>query len=111
MTVEHLDGLCLLSSFNMPDGVFADDSELVRADPAPKLGGVVDLDLGDLFRRVHIEDLHHGGGVALSSSNCNNVALFVHKDAVGLHVALVDLETLRGIDDMHGLHIFTVSQV
>jgi len=86
----------------VPDACLADNSKLADANPAPEDSSVSDLHLGDLLGLLHVEDLDDCG-VTVGSTDSNDVTLFVHEDAVSLHVALIDLEALGGIDDVDGL--------
>jgi len=92
-TVEHLDCLALLRSIDVPDGVFAHDGQSVSTNPAPKDSSVSDLTLKNLLGLFHVEYLDDCC-LAVGSADSNDILLLVHKDAVRLHIATVNLESL-----------------
>ncbi len=90
---KHFYRLILGCRVNVPHRGFTNQREHVRANPTPVDSRVLDLDLGNFLRSVHVEHLDNGS-LANSSADSNDVPLLVHKDTVSLHVSSVDFEAL-----------------
>ena len=111
----------------MVHGGGSDDSELVKPNPAPVFGRLLDLDVLNFLRGVDVEYLIklkvlvlvsslegsntylNDSTVSRCGSDSNDVVLSVHEDAIGLHVSAVDLEALRRVHNCDLLESITES--
>jgi hypothetical protein len=97
-TIKDFGALFAAVDIDVPHSVLAYHSEFREADPAPVHCNIWNLSLLELLASIDVEDLNNCL-VASSCSNGDYVALFVHKNAVGLHISSVDFEVLGGVDD------------
>ncbi len=97
-TVEDFSAFFGAIDVNVPDRVLSDHCEFGETDPAPEDGDVRNLSLLELFAGVNVEDLDDSC-VTSSGSYSDDVALFVHEDAICLHVSSIDFEALGGVDN------------